>query len=135
MAAAVAGLLQAKAIIVYPIIDPVDLTTPHLQLGFVPASERIKWPFIETTDGRDIWIQPLILEGERLEQYVRAGFDFLFHANAGVRPMLRFDRAIATQGPRGEAAPQPARPADIESISARAVNGATAEERNGAGAH
>jgi hypothetical protein len=125
VAAAVAGLLQAKAIIVYPIIDPVDLTTPHLQLGFVPASERIKWPFIETTDGRDIWIQPLILEGERLDQYIRAGFDFLFHANAGVRPMLRFDRAIASEGPRHEARPQPL----------RAVNGAVTEEHNGAGAH
>ncbi len=135
VAAAVAGLLQAKAIIVYPIIDPVDLTTPHLQLGFVPASERIKWPFIETTDGREIWIQPLILEGERLEQYIRAGFDFLFHANAGVRPMLRFDRAIATQGPRRDARSQPARPADTESISTHPVNGAATEERNGVGAH
>lgn len=119
VAAAVAGLLQAKAIIVYPIIDPMDLTTPHLQLGFMPASERIKWPFIETNDGREIWIQPLVLEGERLEQYVGAGFDFLFHSNAGQRPMLRFDRAIATQGPRREVAPQVAKP----------------EERNGTSVH
>ncbi len=135
VAAAVAGLLQAKAIIVYPIIDPVDLTTPHLQLGFVHASERIKWPFIETTDGREIWIQPLILEGERLEQYIRAGFDFLFHANAGVRPMLRFDRAIATQGPRREAEAETAPAVDRQSVTPQAVRGAVTEERNGAGAH
>jgi len=135
VAAAVAGLLQAKAIIVYPMIDPVDLTTPHLQLGFVPASERVKWPFLKTLDGRDIWAQPLLLEGERLDQYVGAGFDFLFHANAGERPMLRFDRAIATQGPRREAAAQFAKEEDKESIPSIAMTAASGEERNGASAH
>ena len=134
IAAAVAGLLQAKAIIVYPIIDPVDLTTPHLQLGFVPASERIKWPFIETTDGRDIWIQPLLLEGERLERYIGAGFEFLFHANAGKRPMLRFDRAIASQGPRREEAAVQAPAIETQSIAAASAP-KTVFEGNGASVH
>ena len=135
VAAAVAGLLQAKAIIVYPIVDPVDLTTPHLQLGFVHASERVKWPYVETTDGREIWIQPLLLEGERLEQYIGAGFDFLFHANPGERPMLRFDRAIATQGPKREAAPQVAMVEEKEPGTALAATKSSGEERNGASAH
>jgi hypothetical protein len=135
VAAAVAGLLQAKAIIVYPIVDPVDLTTPHLQLGFVHASERIKWPFIETTDGHEIWIQPLILEGERLERYIGAGFDFLFHANAGERPMLRFDRGIATQGPRREAAPQVAKTEEKTPAPSIAAARSDGEDRNGASAH
>ncbi len=135
VAAALVGLLQAKAVIVYPIIDPVDLATPHLQLGFVPASERIKWPFIETIDGREIWIQPLLLEGERLDQYIGAGFDFLFHANAGARPMLRFDRSIATQGPRRDIAPQVAKAKETESIPVLAAARSDGEERNGASAH
>jgi hypothetical protein len=133
--AAVAGLLQAKAIIVYPMIDPVDLTTPHLGLGFVPASERVKWPFLETNDGRDIWAQPLILEGARLDRYIGAGFDFLFHANAGERPMLRFDRSIATLGPRREGVSQlPSSDqmgANSPMIAARSDGG----EHNGASAH
>ncbi len=135
VAAAVAGLLQAKAIIVYPMIEPTDLTTPHLQLGFVYACERVKWPYLETIDGREIWAQPLILEGEPLERYIGAGFDFLFHAHAGERPMLRFDRAIATQGPRPEPAPQPQNSEAKEpSVSIAAVPSG-GDERNGASAH
>lgn len=136
VAAAVAGLLQAKAIIVYPIIDPVDLTTPHLQLGFVPASERVKWAFAETNEGGEIWVQPLLLEGPRLERYIGAGFEFLFHANAGTRPMLRFDRSVASQGPRHNAATEVAKsqdpqPTEVTMSTARADHG----EHNGASAH
>jgi hypothetical protein len=134
VAAAVAGLLQAKAIIVYPILEPVDLTTPHLQLGFRPASEKVLWPYVETTDGREIWIQPLLLEGEALDRYIRAGFDFLFHANAGKRPILTFDKAVATEGPRREAAPQPVAPV-VDAKVMSAAKAASGEERNGASAH
>jgi hypothetical protein len=135
VAAAVAGLLQPKAIIVYPMIDPVDLTTRHLQLGFVPACERVKWPWALTNDGGEILVQPLLLEGERLEQYIGAGFDFLFHANAGARPMLRFDRSIATQGPRREAAPQVLKAEEQKSIPSPAAANSDGEQRNGASAH
>ena len=127
VAAAVVGLLQARAVIVYPIVEPADLTTQHFRLGFVPASERVRFPYGETTDGREIWVQPLILEGEALERYIGAGFDFLFHSNAGVGPMLRFDRALATQGSRREA--PAAVPLAIPSPTSRT------EEHNGASAH
>ena len=131
VAAAVAGLLQAKAIIVYPMIEPDDLTTPHLGLGFVPACERVRWPYLETLDGREIWAQPLILQGAALDRYIGAGFDFLFHAYAGERPMLTFDKAIATQGPRRE---QPAAAAKMDEKMLSATKIAP-EERNGVGAH
>jgi len=136
VAAAVVGLLQAKAVIVYPIIEPEDLTTQHLRLGFVPACEKVRFPYGQTNDGREIWVQPLILEGEPLERYIGAGFDFLFHANAGVRPLLSFDREIARQGPRGEAGPETAKAEEKQpmhnSIAARTSAG---EERNGTSAH
>jgi hypothetical protein len=72
-------------------------------------------------------VQPLILEGAPLERYIGAGFDFLFHANAGSRPMLRFDRELAAQGPRrdGPAAIQQALPPTI----------LAGPEHNGASAH
>jgi hypothetical protein len=135
VAAAVVGLLQARAVIVYPMIEPVDLTTSHLQLGFVPACERIKWPFMEINDGREIWAQPLILEGKPLEQYIGAGFDFLFHANAGERPLLRFDRSVATQGPRREPLAQVAKPLEIEPNILTGAPRSGGEEHNGASAH
>ena len=135
VAAAVVGLLQARAVIVYPIIEPVDLSTQHLQLGFVPACERVLFPYGETIDGREIWVQPLVLEGEALERYVGAGFDFLFHANAGTRPMLRFDRALATQGPKREAIVQVANPKEPESNLSIAAAKLGGEGHNGASAH
>jgi hypothetical protein len=87
--AAVAGLLQAKAILLYSILKPIDLTPSYAQLGFVNACEPVKWPYAETLDGGEIWVQPLILEGARLEAYVRAGFEYLFHV-FGDRRALRF---------------------------------------------
>jgi hypothetical protein len=135
IAAAVVGLLQARAVIVYPIIDPVDLTTRHLQLGFVPAGERVRWPWAETDDGHEIWVQPLLLEGAALERYIGAGFEFLFHANAGVRPLLRFDRAVATEGPKREPLPQVAKDDEPPSIITPAALKSSGEEQNGANAH
>jgi hypothetical protein len=135
VAAAVVGLLQAKAVIVYPIIQPMDLTTQHLQLGFVPASEPVKFPFGETNDGREIWVQPLIQEGEPLERYIGAGFEFLFHANAGQRPLLRFDRSIAAQGPKREPAGPVAKVEETAPNTSIAAAGSGGEEHNGASAH
>jgi len=135
VAAAIVGLLQAKAVIVYPIIEPADLTTQHLRLGFVPASERVRFPYGQTNDGGEIWVQPLILEGEALERYIGAGFDFLFHANAGVRPILRFDRAIAVQGPRPDASPDAAGSRQEQPPFAISTSTSTREESDGASAH
>jgi hypothetical protein len=100
--AAVAGLLQAKAIILYSILQPVDLTPSYAQLGFVNASEPVRWPYAETIDGGEIIVQPLILEGPRLEEYIRSGFDFLFQT-ASERPTLRFNHPFARRAPRPEA--------------------------------
>jgi hypothetical protein len=88
--AAVAGLLQAKAILLYSLLKPIDLTSSYAQLGFVNACEPVKWPYIETLDGGEMWVQPLILEGARLEAYVRAGFEYLFNVS-GDRRALRFN--------------------------------------------
>jgi hypothetical protein len=88
--AAVAGLLQAKAIVLYSILKPIDITSSYAQLGFVNACEPVKWPYAETLDGGEIWVQPLILEGARLEAYIRAGFDYLFQMS-GNRRGIRFN--------------------------------------------
>jgi len=106
--AGIAGLLQAKAILLYSILKPIDLTPSYAQLGFVNACEPIKWPYAETLDGGEIWVQPLILEGARLEAYVRAGFEYLFHV-FGDRRALRFKvgspaRAESTAVAAGNAA-------------------------------
>jgi hypothetical protein len=88
--AAVAGMLQAKAILLYSLLRPIDLTASYSQLGFVNACESVKWPYVETLDGGEVWIQPLILEGARLEAYVRAGFEYLFRVS-GERRVLKLN--------------------------------------------
>ncbi len=88
--AAVAGMLQAKAILLYSILKPIDLTASYAQLGFVNACEPVKWPYAETLDGGEVWVQPLILEGARLEAYIRAGFEYLFRVS-GERRVLKLN--------------------------------------------
>ena len=78
-AAAVAGILQAKAILVYPICKPFDLSAPYTRFNFKPC-EPVKFPYGQTNDGEEIWVRPMVLEGDKLEEYIRAGFDFLFRA-------------------------------------------------------
>jgi hypothetical protein len=93
-AAAVAGIIQAKAIIVYPLVDPVDLTAPYTQFKFDKAGEPLKAPYSETFDEGDMWVQPMILQGEKLAEYVRWGFDFLLNSGND-RLTLRFDKPAA----------------------------------------
>lgn len=100
-AAAVAGISQAKAIVVYPVISPIDRTRPYVQYGFAEGCERIRWPWGETVDGREVWVQPMVLEGEKLVEYVRAGFDFIFQTSDSRRP-LRFDLPAVTTPPTSE---------------------------------
>jgi hypothetical protein len=108
--AAVAGLLQAKAILLYSIFKPIDLTASYAQLGFVNACEPVKWPYAETLEGGEVWVQPLILEGVRLEAYIRAGFEYLFRMS-GDRRVLRlnvdFPARPETTGVRVENAARP----------------------------
>ncbi|HVA81728.1 MAG TPA: hypothetical protein VNF29_12450 [Candidatus Binataceae bacterium] len=123
--AIIAGAAQAKAIIVYPIVKPIDRAAFYKQVNFVSACPPVKFPYGETTDGGEIWVQPMILEGAKLEEYIRSGFEFLFKNREG-RQVLRFDRPPAA--PAGEIqAPKP------DEVTVRAaVPEADREDRNGA---
>ena len=102
-AAAVAGILRAKAILVYPICKPFDLSTPYIRFNFKPC-EPVRFPYGQTNEGDDIWVRPMVLEGEQLEDYIRAGFDFLFrsHPEQGglrfdVKPTTNMSRVVSTE--------------------------------------
>ncbi|MHB8384083.1 MAG: hypothetical protein ACYDC3_17280 [Candidatus Binataceae bacterium] len=127
-AAVVAGISQAKVILLYPMLRPVDLGTPYAQLNFVNASDPVLWPYATTIDGEEIWVQPMILQGEKLEEYIRSGFEFLFKNREG-RQVLRFDRP----------SPAPTREIQVprsEERTALAVVPASApEDGNGAASH
>jgi hypothetical protein len=89
VAGAVAGVMQAKAMVLYSLLKPVDLTRYYYEDGFTNACDPVPWPYAETLDGETIWVQPLILDGVALERYIRAGFDLLFRSSDSPR-RLRF---------------------------------------------
>ncbi|MGH7778681.1 MAG: hypothetical protein ACREQR_02480 [Candidatus Binataceae bacterium] len=94
--AAIAGMLQVKAIIVYPLVDPVDRTALYAHFKFDKACERMRVPYGETLQGAELWIQPMILQNEAVEAYIRWGFDFLFRTETD-RLTLRFDRPASSR--------------------------------------
>lgn len=126
--AAVAGLLQAKAILLYSLLRPIDLTASYAQLGFVNACAPVKWPYVETLDGGEMWVQPLILEGARLEAYVRAGFEHLFRAS-GDRRALRFNIDFSAR-PESTAG-RPENPAKETSRARSVIASENGNEHNG----
>jgi hypothetical protein len=102
VAPAIVGILQAEAVLLYPVCKPLDLTAPHLELGFEAACEPILNVFGETVDGQPIWLQPMVIQGAKLREYIRWGFDFLFKPEEG-RRSFRFQssyqvRPAATNG-------------------------------------
>lgn len=86
-AAAVTGLLQAKAVLVYPVVRPVDLTGRYTKFHFENVGDPLLNPYGEATDGGEIWVQPMLLTGKPLDVYVRFGLDAVFFG--GTDPVLR----------------------------------------------
>ncbi|MHB8384460.1 MAG: hypothetical protein ACYDC3_19220 [Candidatus Binataceae bacterium] len=66
-AAAVAASLQVTAIVLYPIVNPVNLASFYASFGFTVASEPISNGFGQSLDGTEIWVQTLILHGSNLQ--------------------------------------------------------------------
>jgi hypothetical protein len=72
-----AGLRDAQALLIYPIIAPWDLTGSYP--GFERVGTPILWPFAQTTDGHGILVQPMVVQGVGLSAMVamvaREGFE------------------------------------------------------------
>jgi hypothetical protein len=92
----VAGLMQVQALLVYPIVKPSDQSGPYARSNFVKAGDPIAWPYGETTDGGDVWVQPMVLEGEALANVVEAVFGRGFTTSDSMR-RIRFDNPFPIQ--------------------------------------
>jgi hypothetical protein len=95
VAGAVVGMMQARAMVLYSLVKPIDLTRYYYEDGFINACEPVPWPYVETLEGETMWVQPLILEGAALDRYVRAGFELLFKTASSSRRM-QFAEAATT---------------------------------------
>ncbi|HVN28324.1 MAG TPA: hypothetical protein VMT64_07545 [Candidatus Binataceae bacterium] len=87
VAGAVVGMMRARAMVLYSLVKPIDLTRYYYEDGFINACDPVPWPYVETLEGATMWVQPLILEGGALERYIRAGFELLFRYGSSPRRM------------------------------------------------
>ena len=63
------GLLQAQAVLVYPIFKPWNLTSAYKE--FSAVGEPIEWPYAQTLEGGKILVQAMLLEGANLNRRVQ----------------------------------------------------------------
>jgi hypothetical protein len=90
----VSGLLGARAILVYPVVHPVDTTRSYLETNFVKVGEPVWFAFGQTLDGGKLFVQPMVLEGEALETLMRKVFALGFETREN-HTIIRFENPIA----------------------------------------
>jgi hypothetical protein len=86
------GVLKAKALLVYPIFRPWNLSGGFKY--YQRVGEPIEWPYAQTLDGREIYVQAMVLEGVALAAALadvgQYGFEML---DGGKR--LRFNTPLS----------------------------------------
>ena len=85
-----AGLMQVQAVLVYPTLKPSDQTGAYARGFFVNAGDPFVWPYCEMIDGGEIWVQPMVLEGERLAKLLHIVFAAGFATSDSMR-RIQFD--------------------------------------------
>jgi hypothetical protein len=85
-----AGLMQIQAFLVYPTVKPFDLSASYVRNNFMKACDPIVWPYCETTDGGELWVQPMVLAGEALAMMLHRVFALGFATSDSMR-RIRFD--------------------------------------------
>lgn len=82
-----AGILEAKALLVYPILKPWNLS--YMYKGFQRVGDPIEWPYARTLDDGKIFVQAMVLEGEALSRTITEACAFGYEAVEGER-RIRF---------------------------------------------
>jgi hypothetical protein len=95
-AAILAGLFQARAILVYPVVKPWDGTVSYAETNFVKACEPVDWPYGQTLEGGKIWVQPMVLEGDNLQKLIHRVFEMGFETRERYT-IVRFDNPLPFQ--------------------------------------
>jgi hypothetical protein len=73
------GQLQAQAVLVYPLLKPWNLSMSYKN-DFDCAGEPIQWPYIRTLEGAPMYVQPMVSQGEKLAEMVRAAGQWGFRS-------------------------------------------------------
>jgi len=95
--AIIAGGLEARAMLVYPIFKPWNLSGSYK--NFVRAGEPIEWPYARTLDGGSIYVQAMVCEGEALAAGIAEAERYGYELLEGEKG-LRFDAPFAISSKR-----------------------------------
>jgi hypothetical protein len=83
-----AGILDAQALLVYPILKPWNLS--YMYKGFERVGAPIEWPYARTLDDGKIFVQAMVLEGAALTRTIQEARDAGYEAIDGDR-LIRFN--------------------------------------------
>jgi hypothetical protein len=90
------GLLQAQALLIYPLIIPRDIS--QFYKAFKRVGPPFELPFAETVTGDKVYMQPMLLEGDDLRRQVELASRDGFETRRS-HSLLRFSRpTICTNG-------------------------------------
>lgn len=93
-AAIIGGLKMARAMLVYPIVKPWDGTLSYTQTHFTKPCEAVEFPYGVSISGEPIWVQPMVLEGDALQDLTRKVFALGFETLKD-HTVIRFENPIA----------------------------------------
>lgn len=85
------GLVEAQALLVYPILKPWNLTFAYRDCKAVGAP--IEWPYVETLSGEKFLVQPMILEGDSLRTRTSQAMESGFYAREDLS-LIRFNYSL-----------------------------------------
>lgn len=94
-----AGLFDAHAVLVYPMYKPRDLSSVYR--SFSRVGEPIVWPYLNTLEGGQVWVQAMVLEGLALEMTVQVATAVSFESFDGSCLQFRNPFPIAPRINRG----------------------------------
>jgi hypothetical protein len=89
-----AGRLGAKAILLYPILSPWNLTISYVR-DFDRFGEPIEWPYIRRMDGGKILVQAMVSQGPKLTRMILEAGQWGFQAS-GDLSRIKFNSPFGT---------------------------------------
>ncbi len=76
-----AGQLRVQAILLYPLYKPWNLSSFY-NSGFDRVGDPIEWPYIRTLEGKKMYVQAMVSEGQNLNQLVAQASRWGFETSA-----------------------------------------------------
>jgi hypothetical protein len=99
-ASVVVGLRNAQAVLAYLPVKEMSNTSLYTATGFVRCGEPVRYPYVETLDGGEVFVQPVVVQGGPLRGLF-AAMAKCSRVSRGVREKITFLSPSAEQAATG----------------------------------